>query len=62
MRLGELVRLLEECPYPVQAVAARANIDPATIKRLLVESALDVDLDTIQKAVAAVRYLNYTSH
>ncbi|MGR9431368.1 hypothetical protein [Rhizobium leguminosarum] len=59
---GELVRLLEECPYPMEAIAAQANIDLATIKRLLVESVLDVDLDTIQKAVAAVRYLNDTSH
>ncbi len=59
---GELAQLLEESPYSVEAVAAQANIDPANIERLLAESCLDVDLDTIQRAVAAVRYLNDTSH
>ncbi|WP_429819055.1 hypothetical protein [Ensifer sp. B1-9] len=55
---GELAQLLEENPYSVEAVAAHANIDPETIERLLLESALDVDLEIIQRAVAAVRFMN----
>lgn len=58
---GEFQTLLEEGGHSVEAVAAQANIDPAAIERLLANS-LDVDLDTIQKAEAAVRYLNDTSH
>ncbi|ANL87075.1 hypothetical protein [Rhizobium phaseoli] len=58
---GEFQTLLEEGGHSVEVIAAQANIDPADIERLLANS-LDVDLDTILKAVAAVRYLNDTSH
>jgi len=58
---GEFHTLLEEGGHSVEVIAAQANIDPADIERLLANS-LDVDLDTIQKAVAAVRYLNDTSY
>ncbi|MGO7266144.1 hypothetical protein [Rhizobium johnstonii] len=58
---GEFQTLLEEGGHSVEAIAAQANINQADIQRLLANS-LDVDLDTIQKAVAAVRYLNDTSH
>ncbi len=53
---GEFETLFQECRYSVEAIAAQANIDPADIERLLASS-LDVDLDAIQKAVAAVRWL-----
>ncbi|TBG52601.1 hypothetical protein [Rhizobium leguminosarum] len=58
---GEFQTLLEEGGHSVEVIAAQANIDPADIDRLLANS-LDVDLDTIQKAVEAVRYLNDSSH
>ncbi|TAT70052.1 hypothetical protein [Rhizobium ruizarguesonis] len=58
---GEFQTLLEESGHSVEVIAAQANIDPADIERLLANS-LDVDLDTIQKAVSAVRYLIDSSH
>lgn len=51
-------RKTEAVPYLFPSLA---NIDPADIERLLANS-LEVDLDTIHKALEAVRWLNDTSH
>lgn len=50
---------LQVCPYPAQAIAAQANIDPEVIHRIK-DDCLSVDLDTIRKAAEAVRWLNDT--
>ncbi len=50
---------LQVCPYPAEAIAVQANIDPDAIQRIK-DDCLSVDLDTIQKALEAVRWINDT--
>ncbi|WP_425624925.1 hypothetical protein [Agrobacterium radiobacter] len=50
---------LQVCPYPADAIAAQANIEPDAIQRIK-DDCLSVDLDTIQKALEAVRWINET--